>query len=131
MIPPPLSPGLYLSDYVIIEENTRKVSLIGCFIRLTFDEFPVIADPFSVFSILTNGLGNSHIRLVIGQAEKEEIVYEREIAVHFPDKLAQVYLQFRISDCEFPEPGLYEFTLLVDNEWVADRPLRILRGGTP
>jgi hypothetical protein len=129
MIPPPLSPGLYLCDYVIVEENTRKVSLIGCFIRLGLEGFPAVADPFSVFSILTNGLGKSRIRLVAGQADKDEIVYEREVEVDFPDKLAQVYLHFRISDCEFPEPGLYEFTLLVDNEWVADRPLRIYQTG--
>jgi hypothetical protein len=129
MIPPPVSPGLYLCDYVIVEETTRKVSLIGCFIELEFDEFPALADPFSVYSTLTDGFGECHIRLVVGQPHKDEIIYEREIVVSFPDKLMELDLNFRLPDCEFPEPGLYEFTLLVDNEWVADRPLLVYETG--
>ena len=129
MIPPPLSPGLYLCDYVIVEENTRKVSLIGSFVEIEFDEFPALADPFSVFLTLTDGLGNSLIQLVVSQPNKDEIVYKREVPVHFPHKLAEVNLHFRVPDCEFPEPGLYEFTLLVDNEWVADRPLLVYQSG--
>jgi hypothetical protein len=129
MIPPPLSPGLYLCDYVIVEENTRKVSLIGCFTGMGLDEFPSMPQPFSVFSTLSDGLGNGRIRLVVGQPEKDEIVYEREGTVHFPDKVTEVYLHFRVRECEFPEPGLYQFTLLVDNEWVAQRPIRVYRKG--
>ena len=105
------------------------MSLIGCFIEIEFDGFPAFADPFSVFSTLTDGLGNVLIRLVVAQPDKNEIVYEREVAVDFPDKLTEVNLHFRVPDCEFPEPGLYEFTLLVDNEWVPDRSLLVYQTG--
>jgi hypothetical protein len=129
MIPPPISPGLYLCDYVIVEENTRKVSLIGCFTRIRLEQFPAIPQPFSVFSTLTDGSGNARIRLALSQPNRDEIIYQREGSIHFPDKLTEVYVHFRVRECEFPEPGLYEFTLFVDNEWVAQRPVRVYRRG--
>jgi hypothetical protein len=81
--------------------------------------FPQSLNLFLFFLALTDGLGTGRVRLVVGQPEKDEIVYQREGRVHFPDKVTEVYLHFRVRECEFPEPGLYQFTLLVDNEWVA------------
>ena len=37
MLPPALALGLTLCDYVLIEEGTRRVSLIGTLTRVTAD----------------------------------------------------------------------------------------------
>jgi len=46
---------------------------------------------------------------------------------HFPDKLAEVVFSTRLRGIVFPIPRYYQFTLLADGEWVAQRRLRIER----
>jgi hypothetical protein len=59
MVPPPIALGLTLCDYVIVEEGTKKVSLIGTFTGIAVDHFPAVPQPFSVFSALIDGLGDA------------------------------------------------------------------------
>jgi hypothetical protein len=126
----PLALGLTLCDYVITEEKTKKVSLIGTFSGLGATQFPAHALPFSVFAVLTDAVGDVTIKLSVVRLETDEEVLTREMTAHFPDKLTEVRVHFRILQGVFPAAGWYQFTLLADGEWVAQRRLRVyLVGG--
>ena len=63
MVPTPVALGLVLCDVVIVEEKTKKVSLIGTFARIKANEFPATPLPFSVRAVLTDGSGDATIKL--------------------------------------------------------------------
>ncbi len=125
MIPCPVTLGLTLCDYVIIEERTKKASLIGSFTGLAASQFPVTAQPFSVFAVLTDGHGDGIMDLVLTRLDTGEEVLAFQSRLHFPELLAEVRFLIRLRQCSFPAPGTYQFTLLVDGEWVGQRRFRV------
>ena len=125
MVPRPVLLGLTLCDHVIVEERTRKVSLVGCFSAIRVGSFPATPPPFSGFALLTDGLGDATIQLSVSRMETQEDIYIREMPCHFPDRLTEVRVHFRIHQCVFPAPGWYQVTLLADGEWLAQRLLRV------
>jgi hypothetical protein len=125
MFPTPLSLGLTICDYAMVEEGSRKVSMIGTIRRMTANEFPFHAPRFHVCAALTDGEGSANIELVIVDLETNEDVYIRTRSVVFPGRLRELYVLFRIDNCIFPEEGHYEVTLFVDGELVAQRGLLI------
>jgi hypothetical protein len=131
MIPCPIALGLTVCDYVIIEERTKKVSLIGGFTGIGVSRFPAVPAPFSVFAVLTDGLGDATIKLSVSQLDTQEQVLSREMPGHFPDRLAELRIHFRISQASFPSPGWYQVSLLVDGEWVAQRRIRVYLSENP
>jgi hypothetical protein len=130
MIPRPIAIGMTLCDYVIIEERTKKASLIGSFSGLSADQFPVLAQPFSVFSVLTDSAGHGTIDLVVSRLDDGEEIHVYRSQLYFPDQLAEVIFHARLRQCWFPTAGEYQFSLFADGEWLAQRRLRVyLRGG--
>ena len=131
-MPCPVVLGLSLCDYVIVEERTRKVSLIGSFSGIAASRFPAVAQPFSVFAVLTDGLGDATIQLSILRLETDEEIFVYRAQLRFPNKLTEVSFHARLRECRFPGPGQYLFTLLVDGEWVSQRRIQVyLKGEHP
>src|SRR5437868_1545936 len=127
MEPRPVVLGLTLCDYVIVEERTKKVSLIGTFTGLGVPEFPAQPPPFSVFAILTDGLGDATMELDVTHMETNDSIFSHSGVLNFPDKVAEVAYHMRLRQCVFPAAGLYQFTLTVNGEWAAQRRLRVYK----
>jgi hypothetical protein len=108
-----------------VEERTKKVSFIGTFGGISANRFPALAPPFSVVAPLTDGLGDATADLVVVALSTGDEAYTFRSQLHFPDKLAEVLYHARLRQCSFPAPGDYQFTLLIDGEWVAQRRVRI------
>jgi hypothetical protein len=125
MVPPPLVLGLTLCDYVIVEERTRKVSLIGCLTAITAERFPAAYGPLHVFATLTDGLGDATTAVTLTRLDTNAGVVLHRGSLHLPDKLAEVIFHVRIPRCPFPVPGEYELGLAVDGEEVSRRKLRV------
>lgn len=125
----PVAIGLMLCDYVLVEERTRKVSLIGTFSGLGMERFPMAAPPFCVYALLTDGEGRMPMDLVVSHLETDQHIATYRGQVAFPDRLTDVNYLVRLRDCRFPEAGTYQFTLLADGEWVAQRRPRVYQRG--
>jgi hypothetical protein len=121
----PIVLGLSICDYVIVEEKTKKVSLVGSFSGLGVDDFPARALPFSVYAALCDAVGPVTFTLVVTRLDTGEEIYKRENHIVFPDKLTEVHYVFRLYNCEFPVASWYQFTLLGDGEWLAQRRVRV------
>jgi len=121
----PVAISLHLCDYLIVEDRTRKVSLVGTFTGLPMAELPGVAPPFSVTAVLTDGLGEGIIDLVVTRLDTGEEVHNHRGRITFPDMLQEVTYHIRLARCPFPVEGTYQFALLVDGEWVAHRRLRV------
>jgi hypothetical protein len=120
-----------LCDYLIVEEGTRKVSLIGCFSALTAAEFPKPPRLFFVHADLTDGTGEGTAELVITYAQTGEEVYRHAKSVRFADRLRVVLYGWKVTNCSFPHPGRYTVSLLVDGQWVTQRTLGLIPAGGP
>jgi hypothetical protein len=59
MVPPPTVVGLTLCDVVIVDEGTRKVSLINTFTGIRLASFPASPQPFCVYTTLAGGQGEA------------------------------------------------------------------------
>ena len=121
MTPTPAILGLTICDHVIIEEGTKKCSLVGSFSRISVSSFPGNVQPFSVFALLTDGLGDGIIRLGVLRLETDQEVRNFTAPVHFPDKLTELRVHFRVRELVVPGPGHYQFTLTIDGEFIAQR----------
>jgi Family of unknown function (DUF6941) len=84
MIPPPVALGLALCDYVILEERTKKVSLIGRFGSFSVPRFPAAVAPFSVYALLTDGLGDARVELVVLRMDTDQGVFVYRGSFAFP-----------------------------------------------
>ena len=125
MVPRPIALNLTVCDYVIIEEGTRKVSLVGVFSGIRALTFPFFRPPFCVFVALTDGQGEAEVELTVTHVESDEEVYSFQRSVRFPDRFTEVRVLMRLAECPFPAPGSYMFTLLVDGEWIAHRRIHV------
>src|SRR5438876_12108098 len=61
----PVTVGLTLCDYVIVEAMTHKISLVGCLTEIAVDELPGLAEPFSAVAFLTGAQGTIDLDLVV------------------------------------------------------------------
>src|SRR4051794_10901273 len=130
VIPPPLVLGLTLCDYLLIEEGTRKISLIGSFRELEVARLPGVAPPFGVYTMLTDGAGDATIEVVIRRLDRDEQIYSASSPFTFDDRLSVVDASFHVNNCSFPVAGWYEVNLQVDEEEVAKRRLLVrIQGG--
>src|SRR5438046_2751611 len=131
MIQRPVVIGLTLCETVIIDADTRNVTLVNCFSHRQVPGVPSGPVPFVVFALLTDGIGEGPLTVRIRRLDTLDVVYRQEQTVRFPDPLAESRFRFRVRSCRFPVTGMYEVQLHADGEMLAHRRLQIsLLGGS-
>jgi hypothetical protein len=68
----------------------------------------------------------SKIDLVVSPLASLDNIYSKRRKVTFFDRLRELHVVFRITDGVFIAPGAYQFTINVDEKWVAHRRLVIV-----
>lgn len=125
MVPRPVALGLTICGKVIVEEGTRNVSLIDTFWLFQSPTFPYSPLPFYVFATLTGSQGEGELALTVTNLATDEEVPVLTQRIAFPDRFAEIRITFRLAEFIFPEAGDYVFTLLVDDDWVAQRRVSV------
>lgn len=131
MNPRPTAIRLTICDQVIIDEHSKKPSLIGSFTGLAVDDFPSDAQRFSVCASLTGTSGNGRIEVRVVQLATGDEIYRQGGGLNLGDRTDIVNVFFRVRRIRFPAPGFYLIQLFVDDELVAEaqRRLRVYRAG--
>jgi hypothetical protein len=81
--------------------------------------------PFSAYALFTDGLGDANVNLVVSRLDTDQGVVVYRGTLHFPDRLTHVGFHTRFRQFGFPVSGRYQFTLLVDGEWVAQQSITV------
>jgi hypothetical protein len=123
--------SLMLCDQVIFEQGTQKPYLLGVFTGMPVDSFPTQPQRFDIFAALTDGVGDVTIRLSVVHLETNEEIYWRTMNVGFPDPLKLVNLRFRIRQLTFQVPGTYLFSLIIADQEIAARRVRVYEVAKP
>lgn len=122
----PLARGLFLCDWLILDAQTNKVSLINLFDRVRAPSFPSSPRPFVVYACLTNGFGDIELRVDIESDDGLRLVFSQSLYVRFVDRLAAVHCKFMIGNCSFPEAGGYQVVLYADGSPIAQTRVDVL-----
>ena len=132
---PTLCLGIMLSDGVIREHGTGKLSLIGCFTTYNFQTFPFVAPPFVVTVILTNlegQLQNFPIAVRIEAANSGHVLASSmtHLNTEQPVPRTEIFeVPIGIPPINYAEPGIYKVKVLAQNEELGQRDLTVRRLG--
>jgi hypothetical protein len=116
----PVARGLLLCEAVRSQEGTEHVTLVNCFSGLTAPSFPCANRAFNVVAFLSDGYGDLRARVQITHLDRERTIYVREHGLTTPDRLREVRYSFQVTGCVFPEAGVYEVELFIQQELIAD-----------
>jgi hypothetical protein len=121
----PSAVGLHVCEQVIYEEQTRNVTIVNCFRHQAVDQVPSEPFPFTVFAWLTDGQGKMTLDLVIERLDDLEEVYRLSTPFELASLLEPMRCRIRVRDCRFPTEGLYQVSLVVEGESIAQWRLTI------
>ena len=120
--------AILICDFVIRDERTHNVSLIGIFNTIHAPKFPTVHGRAHVFVSLTDGRGTRQGRLCLVDRETEGILAETLGEIRFPpDGRAVVDMNFELHNIVFPKPGNYAFDFYVEGELIGSRPFAVVK----
>ena len=120
----PALTALFFADYIIVEEQSKKKSVVGIFDRFFSASFPVSFPPWSIFAGVTNLEGDHSFALNL-VSEQDEVVVAISGAFKVPSISAGVDLVPRIPQAIFPRPGDYRLTFHIDGSVIGQRILHV------
>lgn len=122
----PLAIALKVCKVAVVEEKTRNVSLVNCFRRLLFQDFPAPATAFTVCAVVRDGQGEIDFSLVISPLSDEDNILVRPWSARFDSPLQEKWFLIPITDISFPDAGLYEIGLFAEGEPIAHTTVEIV-----
>jgi len=128
---PTLTQGIFLSDSVIREEGTGKLSLIGTFQTFNALKFPFASPPFIVTVSLSNLRGKLEqlrISVRIEEAASGHVAASNTAVIGSKVDVTQndiFEIPIPILPAAFPTAGLYHVVVLVNNENIGRRNLMV------
>jgi hypothetical protein len=88
--------------------------------------FPYRLPQLCVFLELTDVEGEAPGYIMVRQADSDWVVFQsEEHRIQFQDRLQVKWALFRITDCPFPDPGIYLVEFYLDGRWVVDYRLNL------
>lgn len=131
---PALCPAILLSDLVIREKVTEKLSLVNSFGQLRLPKFPFPTPPFFITVWLTHLRGRLprlDIATRIEEPKSGHVLASASGQIQFPPE-APPFDEQTVLDLPIPmppflvsQPAVYSIVILVNNEKVGQRPLPI------
>lgn len=129
MIQPPILVGLKVCHEAIIEETTKRVTLVNCFRRLEVSSFPSPTQRFKVCAVLTDALGDMRLSIAIEHQQSLDEIYRNFWRVNFTDPLRERWFLLSVSGCSFPEPGGYRVNLYAETEIIGQAVIKVVKKG--
>jgi hypothetical protein len=125
MVQRPVVIGLFLCNELIVDEDTRDLTLVNCFSRRIVRHDPPEPITFTVFALLTDGMGDVPLEVRIERLDTLEDIFRIETSGVFESPLHEVRVRLRLRSFSFPALGEYCVSLLADGETIAQRKLQI------
>ena len=111
--------AILLCDQIIVDERSKKKTLVGIFDLIYARQFPVGHRPLSIYVRLTDAEGQYEFRMDYVQVKTDKLLGRGEIpAVPITDRLKTHELIMEFPPIKIPEPGDYEFRLWANDRYV-------------
>jgi hypothetical protein len=128
---PPRVHTLVICDYVeLSSEEADVLHLFGVRSRLEADSFPFFQPHLSVFLQVSGYPGQASGRIVLVLARSDEQVDEWPLPLmSFLGPLELIPLHVELTDCVFPEAGLYYIQVYFSDMLLSERWLHLYPSG--
>jgi len=125
----PILKAMLLCDLTIVEDRTRKRSLVGLFDSIGSAQFPSVHPSMSVYVQFREIEGVFDFTLELVDLEVEKVLNKAVIKrFQVQDKSRDCELVFNLMAVKFDRPGDYEFRIYVDDSVFGQKSFKVLKG---
>jgi hypothetical protein len=115
--PVPTVLAMLLCDQVIIDEPTKKKSLIGIFDNINAFQFPVALN-VAIYVKLTDGEGEYRFRFRVVKLKGEAVMANLDIKGKIQSRLEPSEIAANLVGFIVPEPGKYEIQFFANDAYL-------------
>jgi hypothetical protein len=117
-------------DLLTSQARPNSPIIVGLIANISAEgepRYPFTLGRLCVLVVLTEGrgAGRAHLRLVLEETGQTVWVFPERELVFPPDPLEVHGVIFRILDCRFPQPGLYNLEFIYEGQCLAQQSLRL------
>ena len=123
--PNPSLNALLVCDTVIVDQATKKKSIIGAFTDIWADHFPTVHQRMAVYFSLTDAEGDYQMTLRIVNSDADSMIGEATFSIRVGDKLAISDFGIELPPVPFAKAGRYECQLYADKALLGRREFRV------
>lgn len=124
----PILKAMLLCDLTIVEDRTRKRSLVGLFDSIGSAQFPSVHPSMSVYVQFREIEGVFDFTLELVDLEEEKVLNKAVIKrFQVQDKSRDCELVFNLMAVKFDRPGDYEFRIYVDDSIFGQKSFKVLK----
>jgi hypothetical protein len=113
--PGPVVLAINICDSVILDELTKKVSLVGLFNLIRSFNFPCTHPLMHIYIAMTGGHGRHKVDVRLVRTRDQQPVMGSVGPVEFSNPLQVVEMNIRWNNVGFAEPGGYSVDVLCDD----------------
>ena len=122
--------AILLCDQIIVDEISKKKTIVGIFDLIYAEKFPAEHRPLSVYVRLTDAEGQYAFRMDYVQVKNDKLLAQTEIpGVSINDRLKAHELIMQFPPIKIPEPGEYEFRLWANDRYIGRMKFTALKLG--
>lgn len=124
--PQPVVKAFLVCDQVIHDAQMGKKSLIGVFHELRADQFPAVHPQLWIYANLTDARGKYSFEIRLVDVERNNVLGRgTPPPIEIPGPLQTTELSAQLRNIRLPGPGMYEFQLLVNDELLVTKAIRV------
>lgn len=118
--------AMLLCDQVIVEEKTKKKSLIGIFDNLYGINFPAPRD-CAIYVKLADAEGHYDLNIRIVNLKDEGLLGEFNLGADIATRTGPAEFVIQYGGLPFPEPGKFEFQLFANGMYLARITMNVMQ----
>ena len=124
----PILKAMLLCDLTLVEEGTRKRSLVGLFDRVKAAQFPTVHGSMSIYVQFREIEGVFDFTLELYDLAEDKALH-KAVVNHFKvqDKSRDCELVFNFLSVRFDHPGEYEFRIYVNDMIFGQKSFQVVK----
>ena len=124
----PYPKALLLCDAIIVDEISKKKTLVGVFSQINIESFPAHFYPMTLYARLIDAEGVYDFILQYVQVSNDKLLNKADIPnVTIPDRLAIHEIVIKLPILPIPDPGQYEFRIWANNKYVGSTSFKAVQ----
>ena len=123
----PILKAMLLCDQTLVEEGTRKRSLVGLFDRVKASQFPTVHPSMSVYVQFREIEGTFDFTLELYDLAEDKTLHKAMVkAFKVQEKSRDCELVFNLLSVRFSHAGDYEFRIYVDDTIFGQKSFQVI-----
>jgi len=105
-----------ICDLIIVDENSKKKTLVGVFSDITVPGFPCVHQSMALYFSLTNAEGTYDFIIRLVHSDSDTQIGEARMSANIIDITKKSDFGFNVPPIKLLKEGRYEFQLWADGE---------------